>query len=310
MNVNLNHRPLLYLFPSNLCDAKKVLPNRNALSSRASSFKCCLTKNGNSSEPVEVCNEVYLDFVVVELTLHSGFSILKRDMQGEIGSVWSFMGFYVFSIHVPLSFGGISAAANILHQLVLDPQTGIFLMLGIQTLELSIVLLFLKCPWKPQFDFEDCFQANKSSKQRSWLLASVVGVGFLLFVVLITSYIADRLIGPKDVNNPFLKENLTSGWSSLTASILVYCLVTPLLEEVVYRGFLLKSLSSKMKWLPAVTISSFVFSAAHFSVDNFLQLFVVGFVLGSSFCWSGNLSAPVAIHSLYNALILLLTYVS
>lgn len=33
------------------------------------------------------------------------------------------MGFYVFSIHVPLSFGGLSAAAKILHQPVLDPQT-------------------------------------------------------------------------------------------------------------------------------------------------------------------------------------------
>lgn len=33
------------------------------------------------------------------------------------------MGFYVFSIHVPLSFGGLSTAAKILNQPVLDPQT-------------------------------------------------------------------------------------------------------------------------------------------------------------------------------------------
>lgn len=32
------------------------------------------------------------------------------------------MGFYVFSIHIPLSFGGLSVAAKVLHQAVLDPQ--------------------------------------------------------------------------------------------------------------------------------------------------------------------------------------------
>ncbi|KAH6823261.1 heavy metal atpase 1 [Perilla frutescens var. hirtella] len=51
----------------------------------------------------------------------------------------------VFSVHVPLSFGGLSAAAKILHQSILNPQTEAFLILAIQTLELSIVLLLLKC---------------------------------------------------------------------------------------------------------------------------------------------------------------------
>ena len=40
------------------------------------------------------------------------------------------MGFYVFSIHVPLSFGGLSAAAKILHQPVLDPQTQVCILVA------------------------------------------------------------------------------------------------------------------------------------------------------------------------------------
>ncbi|KAI3465742.1 hypothetical protein Pfo_022405 [Paulownia fortunei] len=293
MNTTLMHRPLLCLFPTSFCkDYKKVLLNCNFFSSRAASFKCRCTKNENSSESNE------------------GFSVLKTDIQCDIGSVWSSIGFYVFSIHVPLSFGGLSAAANILHQPVLNPQIEAFLILGIQTLELSIVLLLLKYAGKPQYDLPDFFHANKSSKQRSCLLASVLGFGFLFSLVLITSYFADRLMGPKDVNNPFLKEILSGGSSSLTACILDYCIVTPLLEEVVYRGFLVTSLASQMKWRQAVTISSIVFSAAHFSGENFLQLFIVGFVLGCSYCWTGNLSTSIAIHSLYNALILSLTYIS
>ncbi|KAL3632299.1 hypothetical protein CASFOL_025283 [Castilleja foliolosa] len=297
MNTTVMHMPLQCLFSSNLCkkDFKHVLLNCNLFASRASSFKCHFSKSDDTLDSVE------------------GFSILKRDIQVDIGSVWSSMGFYVFSIHVPLSFGGLSVVANILHQPVLDPylEAQAFLIHGIQTLELSIVLYLLKCPGKPQYDLQDFFHANKSSKQRSWLLTSALGFGFLLSLVFVTSYIADRLLGPKVVNNPFLEENLSSGPTTSTiACILVYCVVTPFLEEVVYRGFLLTSIASEMKWLQAVTISSIVFSAAHFSGENFLQLFVVGFVLGCSYCWTGNLSTSIVIHSLYNALILFLTYVS
>ncbi|GFP78777.1 hypothetical protein PHJA_000021200 [Phtheirospermum japonicum] len=308
MNTTLMHRPLQCLFPSNLCkiDFKHLPLNCNSIASRASFFKCHFSENDDTSESVE------------------GFSILKRDIQVDIGSVWSSMGFYVFSIHVPLSFGGLSVVANILGQPVLDPhledwiemgisrirllcpRTGFsdvaqaFLLLGIQTLELSTVLYLLKCPGKPQYDLRDFFHANISSKRRSWLLTSALGFAFLLSVVLVTSYFADILIGPKVVNNPFLEENLSNGpTSSIVACVLVYCVVTPFLEEVVYRGFLLTSIASEMKWLQAVTISSIVFSAAHFSGENFLQLFVVGFVLGCSYCSTGNLTPTLKPASIY-----------
>lgn len=110
------------------------------------------------------------------------------------------------------------------------------------------------------------------------------------------------------VNNPILKDMLLNSDISRLSCVLAYCIVTPLLEEVVYRGFLLTSLSSTLEWQQAVAISSVVFSAIHFSGENFLQLFIIGCVLGCSYCWSGNLSSSIAIHSLYNALTLVITY--
>ncbi|XP_073058385.1 uncharacterized protein [Primulina eburnea] len=195
-----------------------VLPSCNFPTSKpASKFRCI--KNDESSES------------------HEAFSVLRTDIPCDVGSVWSSIGFYMFSIHVPLSFGGLSVASKILHQPVLDSQI-------------------------------------------------------------------------QDVNNPFVKQILSSGSSSVIVCSLIYCIVTPFLEEIVYRGFLLTSLSSKMKWQQAVIISSIIFSAAHFSVENFLQLFIVGLVLGSSYCWTGNLSSSLAIHSMYNALTLFATFMS
>lgn len=114
----------------------------------------------------------------------------------------------------------------------------------------------------------------------------------------------------QDVNNPVLKEILLSGPISLTACSLVYCIITPLLEETVYRGFLLRYLASTMEWPQALLISSAIFSVAHLSGENFLQLFIIGLVLGCSYSWTGKLSSSIAIHSMYNALTLFITITS
>lgn len=112
----------------------------------------------------------------------------------------------------------------------------------------------------------------------------------------------------QDVNNPVVKEILLSSNISKVACALVYCIVTPLLEETVYRGFLLTSLASTMNWQHAVFLSSAVFSAAHFSGENFVQLFIIGCVLGCCFSWTGNLTSSFLIHSLYNAVTLIITF--
>ncbi|KAL0328173.1 UNVERIFIED_CONTAM: hypothetical protein Scaly_2249900 [Sesamum calycinum] len=122
---------------------------------------------------------------------------IKKDIHADTGYVWSSLGFYMFSLHIPLSYGGLSAATKILHQPVLNPQMEAFLILGLQSLELGIVLLLLQYPGKPQYDLQDFFRDDETRKQRSWLLASVLGFGFLLSLIFITSYIADRLMGPK-----------------------------------------------------------------------------------------------------------------
>ena len=109
-------------------------------------------------------------------------------------------------------------------------------------------------------------------------------------------------------NNPVLKEMLLNSDVSRVSCVLVYCIFTPLLEEVVYRGFLLTTISTTMEWQQAVAIGSVIFSAIHFSGENFLQLLIIGCVLGCSYCWTGNLIPSIAIHSLYNALTLVITY--
>ncbi|KAE8691429.1 CAAX amino terminal protease family protein, putative isoform 2 [Hibiscus syriacus] len=218
------------------------------------------------------------------------------------------MALYMFNLHIPVGFGGLSIVAYILHQPVLDPQTQALSLLVIDVLELLANLFLLNSTVRPEKRLVDIFEFNLV--ERNWLLASALGFGILILIVFLTSIIIDVLYGVKDVNNPVLKEMLLRSDISKVACIIVYCIITPILEEVVYRGFMLASLVSTMDWKQAVVISAAVFSAAHFSGENFLQLFVIGCILGCSYCGTGNLCSSIVIHSLYNAFTLLVTFLS
>ncbi|KAG9441037.1 hypothetical protein H6P81_016891 [Aristolochia fimbriata] len=240
-----------------------------------------------------------------------GFSVLSSDTLWDKGSLWSTTGAYFFGLHIPLSFGGLSVVSQILHQTTLDPQTQAVSLVIIQTLELLGALALLGYSAKHPSKLPSLFSGQEAPKGRNWIVASAVGFGFLMLLVFLASFLADRLIGPKDVNNPVLKEILSSGTIARSSCFLVYCFITPLMEEIVYRGFLLSSLiSSNFQWQHAVIISSCIFSAAHLSVENSIQLFLIGCVLGSTCCWSGKLSSSFVVHSLYNAATLIYTILS
>ncbi|PIA41266.1 hypothetical protein AQUCO_02300197v1, partial [Aquilegia coerulea] len=246
----------------------------------------------------------------VDDDFYEEFSVLSSDIPWEEESIWSTMGLYLFSLHIPLSFGGLSIIAQIMRQAILDPQTEALSILFIQTAELLGALALLNYTTKTQSKVTSLLLGSNLSKERNWVQASAVGFAVLALLVLLTSYLADRLVGPKVVNNSILKDIISSGSISEVACFLTYCFVTPILEEIVYRRFLLASLASTMKWQEAVIISSCIFSVAHFSSENFLQLFIIGCILGCSYTWSGNLRSSILLHSLYNAATLMATILS
>jgi hypothetical protein len=70
-------------------------------------------------------------------------------------------------------------------------------LLIVQILEFIATLFLLQRTAKPKYEFLNFFKANKLSEKRNWLLASILGFGFLFLLVFLTSILADRLIGSK-----------------------------------------------------------------------------------------------------------------
>ncbi len=82
--------------------------------------------------------------------------------------------------------------------------------------------------------------------------------------------------------------------------ILVVSVVAPLWEEVIFRGFLLPSLSRYFPVSQCVCISAVVFALAHFSYERLLPLVCLGILMGIMYVRTRNLLTPILLHSLWN----------
>ncbi|WJX54016.1 hypothetical protein P8452_39947 [Trifolium repens] len=92
-------------------------------------------------------------------------------------------------------------------------------------------------------------------------------------------------------------------------AMLLYAIVVtvcaPVWEEIVFRGFLLPSLTKYMPVWCAIFVSSVAFALAHFNIQRMLPLIFLGMVMGVIFTRSRNLLPSMLLHSLWNGFVFL-----
>ncbi|KAJ6415116.1 CAAX AMINO TERMINAL PROTEASE [Salix viminalis] len=86
---------------------------------------------------------------------------------------------------------------------------------------------------------------------------------------------------------------------------IVVSVCAPVWEEIVFRGFLLPSLTRYMPVWCAILVSSVAFALAHFNVQRMLPLIFLGVVMGVIFARSRNLLPSMLLHSLWNGFVFL-----
>ncbi|VAI55216.1 unnamed protein product [Triticum turgidum subsp. durum] len=90
---------------------------------------------------------------------------------------------------------------------------------------------------------------------------------------------------------------------ALYAVVVTVC--APIWEEIVFRGFLLPSLTRYMPLPWSILLSAAAFALAHFNVQRVLPLIFLGVVMGGVFARSRNLLASMVLHSLWNGFVFL-----
>ena len=67
--------------------------------------------------------------------------------------------------------------------------------------------------------------------------------------------------------------------STLVLELISSALMTPILEELVFRGILFTRLKSMIPKIPAIIVSALIFAAVHFNIVQFIYAFLLGIVL-------------------------------
>lgn len=80
--------------------------------------------------------------------------------------------------------------------------------------------------------------------------------------------------------------------------------VAPIWEEVMFRGFLLPSLSRTLSPAKGIFLTSLLFSLVHFTKEGFLPLMILGAIFGFSYCATRNLFPAIMLHGLWNMCLL------
>ncbi|KAJ1289211.1 hypothetical protein BS78_02G146800 [Paspalum vaginatum] len=90
---------------------------------------------------------------------------------------------------------------------------------------------------------------------------------------------------------------------ALYAVVVTVC--APIWEEIVFRGFLLPSLTRYMPLPWSILASAAAFALAHFNAQRVMPLVFLGVVMGGIFARSRNLLASMVLHSLWNGFVFL-----
>ena len=149
-------------------------------------------------------------------------------------------------------------------------------------------------------------------KPDGWLFWGILGVLLSPFVVYLTS-LAWESLGAEDLRARGTADAISQILSldSVTFVSLfgTTAILAPLLEETVFRGFLLPSLAKTMPTPVAILLSSIAFGLVHFSPRDTPQLTALGILLGFAYVRSRNLLTPMLIHGTWNGTVLTILYI-
>ncbi|MGL5795412.1 MAG: CPBP family glutamic-type intramembrane protease, partial [Waterburya sp.] len=147
----------------------------------------------------------------------------------------------------------------------------------------------------PQDWFKFKFTSN-------WFVWGIGGYLVAIPLVLLVSLINQQIWQGQGGSNPLLflalqaQDQVALAIFFSTASI-----AAPIFEEIMFRGFLLPSLTRYVSVTSAIIISALIFAIAHLSLSEVLPLATLGIVLGVVYTRSRNLLAPMLLHSLWNS---------
>ncbi|MCP1160991.1 CPBP family intramembrane glutamic endopeptidase [Bacillus infantis] len=134
------------------------------------------------------------------------------------------------------------------------------------------------------------------------LYSAVLLAGAVIIVVL-TSFIGNTWENSK---TEAMQQNVT--FFTVLIAFISAAVISPIYEEIFYRGFLYRWLRTRMELKGALLLSSLIFTIIHIPTYNVMPVnFFSGILFALAYERTGSIWPPVLIHGLTNGFMVLLT---
>lgn len=178
-------------------------------------------------------------------------------------------------------------------------------------ISISLALLASYMPYFTANNFKyvslDIQEENYLSKKEYFIF-----IIFMLFSNVVTYFFIEGVEATYNkLGYTILSKNTLTNSPGESLGFIIYTvLLAPLIEELIYRKFLIDHLSKHGKHF-AIMISAVLFALAHGNIPQFITAFPLGLILGYAYCLSKSVKLVIILHiinniyvNIYNELIL------
>ncbi len=169
------------------------------------------------------------------------------------------------------------------------PGTATLLIITSAVYSVILLVMFLSRKW--------CVASPTYLRTKPWgvfFWAGVAAMGTLL-----PSEVYQELLPLPDFSTQELMQVMSSRWGYLTI-----CIFAPLVEEVVFRGAVLRSLLQRMnsRW-GAIALSAFLFALVHLNPAQMPHAFLIGLLLGWMYERTRSILPGIMVHWVNNTVV-------
>jgi membrane protease YdiL (CAAX protease family) len=128
---------------------------------------------------------------------------------------------------------------------------------------------------------------------------------FILFFVgvaanVVVDFLLDCIVYYFNLEHSFAKHNTLIEGILSTNNVLLLLLSTgimyPVLEEVIFRGFIFNELKKNISTTKAIGIQAFLFGLLHLNLIQGSYAFLLGLFFAYIYLWTGSIWAPIVLH--------------
>lgn len=154
--------------------------------------------------------------------------------------------------------------------------------------------------------FADEFRIGAPALETT-VLALLISAGMILPIEALSTFVERRWPPDADYIN-FLIAIKPKGLLSLLAVGSGIVVVTPIAEELLFRGVIQRIFTRNMSAPAALALASLLFALCHFDLPSVPAIAILGLLYGYLFLVTGNLFYPIMGHALFNLFSLIRLY--